>query len=68
MEALPSVGVGVEAMRLVEPVVEEVKVNKQLLADANKLMADVRFKGSYKGCQCVAGWAHEWCLFGRLQS
>jgi hypothetical protein len=37
---LPSVGVGVEAVRLVEPVVEEVKVSEQLLADANKLMAD----------------------------
>ena len=43
--SLPSAGVGVEAMRLVEPVVEEVKVNKQLLADANKLMADARIKG-----------------------
>ena len=36
--SLPSVGV--EAVRLVEPVVEEVKVSEQLLADANKLMAD----------------------------
>jgi hypothetical protein len=27
--SLPSVGVGVEAVRLVEPVVEDVKVNKQ---------------------------------------
>jgi hypothetical protein len=40
--SLPSVGVGVDAVRLVEPVVEEVKVNKQMLADANKLMADAR--------------------------
>ena len=43
--SLPTVGVGVEAMRLVEPVVEEAKVNKQLLADANKLMTDARIKG-----------------------
>ena len=35
---LPFVGAGVEAVRFVEPVVEEVKVNKQLIADANKLM------------------------------
>jgi hypothetical protein len=35
---LPFVGVGVEAVRFVEPVVEEVKVNKQPIADANKLM------------------------------
>ncbi len=52
--SLPSVGVSVEAVRLVKPVVEEVKVNKQLMADA-------RFKG-------VAGWTHELCLVGRLQS
>jgi hypothetical protein len=32
--SLPSVGVGVEAVRLVESIVEEVKVNKQMLADA----------------------------------
>jgi sortase (surface protein transpeptidase) len=32
--SLPSVGVGVEAVRLVEPVVEQAKVNKQMLADA----------------------------------
>ncbi len=42
--SLPSAGVDVEAMRLVEPVAEDVKVNKQMLADANKLMADARFK------------------------
>jgi hypothetical protein len=34
----------VEPVRLVEPVVEEAKVNKQMLADANKLMADARIK------------------------
>ncbi len=33
-----------EAVRLTEPVVEEVKVDKQLLADANQLMADARIK------------------------
>jgi WD40 repeat protein len=44
-EALPSVLVGVEAVRLAEPVVEDVKVNKQMLADANKLMRDASFKG-----------------------
>jgi hypothetical protein len=43
--SLPSVGVGVEAVRLVEPVVEEAKANLQMLADANKLMTDARFKG-----------------------
>ena len=43
--SLPSVGVGVEAVRLVEPVVEQVKVNKQMLADAKKLMTDARIKG-----------------------
>jgi hypothetical protein len=44
--SLPSVGVvGVEAVRLAEPVVEEAKVNKQMLTDANKLMTDARFKG-----------------------
>ncbi len=42
--SLPSVGVGVVAVRLVEPVAEDAKVNKQILADANKLMADARFK------------------------
>ena len=42
---LSSVGVGVEAVRLAEPVVEDVNVNKQMLADASKLMADDRFKG-----------------------
>ncbi len=29
--SLPSVGVGVEVLRLAEPVVEDVKVNKQIL-------------------------------------
>jgi hypothetical protein len=43
--SLPSVGVGVEAVRLAAPVVEEVKVNKQMLTDANKLMVDARIKG-----------------------
>ena len=52
--SLPSVGVGVEAMRLVEPVVEEAKVNKQLLADANKLMTDARIKGM-KAVASLAG-------------
>ncbi len=40
--------------RLVEPVVEEVKVNEQLLADANKLMADARIKGM-KAVASLAG-------------
>jgi hypothetical protein len=31
-------------VRLVEPVVEEVKVTKQMLADTNEVMADARFK------------------------
>ena len=48
------VGVGVEAVRLVEPVVEEAKVNKQMLADANKLMTDARFK-SLKAVASLAG-------------
>ena len=52
--SLPSVGVGVEAMRLVEPVLEEVKVNKQVLADANKLMTDARIKGM-KAVASLAG-------------
>ena len=51
--SLPYVGVGVE-VRLVEPVVEEVKVNEQLLADANKLMADARIKGM-KAVASLAG-------------
>jgi hypothetical protein len=34
--SLPSVSVGVEAVRLVEPVVEEAKVNKQMSADAGR--------------------------------
>ncbi len=34
-----------EAVRLVEPVAEEAQVNKQMLADAKKLMADAGFKG-----------------------
>jgi WD40 repeat protein len=54
--SLPS-GVGVEAMRLVEPVVEEAKVNKQMLADANKLMADARIKGM-KAVASLAGHTH----------
>ena len=72
--SLPSVGVGVEAVRLAEPVVEDVKVIKQRLADAKKLMADARIKGmkavaSLAGhtsvvcvCEeggCFAGWTHE---------
>ena len=52
--SLPSVGVGVEVVRLVEPVVEQVKVNKQLLADANKLMTDARIKGM-KAIASLAG-------------
>ncbi len=55
--SLPSVGVGVEAVRLVEPVVEEAKVNKQMLAVANKFMADARFKGM-KVVTSLAGHAH----------
>jgi WD40 repeat protein len=47
----------VEAVRLVEPVVEEVKVNKQLLADANKLMTDARIKGM-KAVASLAGHAN----------
>ena len=41
--SFPSVGVGVEAVRLAEPVVEEAKVNKQMLADAH-----------FKGMKAVA--------------
>ena len=52
--SLPSVGVGVEAVRLVEPIVEDVKVHKQILADANKLMADARIKGM-KAVASLAG-------------
>ncbi len=52
--SLPSVGVGAEAVRPAEPVVEEVRVNKQMLADANKLMADARFKGM-KAVASLAG-------------
>jgi hypothetical protein len=40
--------------RLAEPVVEDVKVNKQMLADANKLMADARYKGM-KAVASMAG-------------
>ncbi len=43
-----------EPVRLVEPVVEEAKVNKQMLADANKLMADARIKGM-KAVASLAG-------------
>jgi hypothetical protein len=59
--SLPSaeVGVGVEAVRLVEPVVEEAKVNKQMFADANKLMVDARFKGM-KAVASLAG--HRSCV------
>jgi hypothetical protein len=49
--ALPSVDV-----RLFEPL-EDVKVNKQMLADANKLMADARFKGM-KAVASLAGHRH----------
>ena len=52
--SFPSVGAGVEAMRLVEPVVEEAKANKQMLADAYKLMADARIKGM-KAVASLAG-------------
>jgi WD40 repeat protein len=48
--SLPIVGVGVEAVRLVEPVVEEAKVNKQMVADAK----DARFKGM-KAVASLAG-------------
>jgi hypothetical protein len=44
----------VEAVRLVEPIVEEAKVNKQMLADADKLMTDARFKGM-KAVASLAG-------------
>jgi WD40 repeat protein len=54
--SLPSAGVCAEAVRLVEPVVEEVKVNKQLLADANKLMAYAHIKGM-KAVASLAGHA-----------
>jgi heme exporter protein D len=57
--SLPSVGVGVEAVRLAEPFVEEVKVKKQLLADANKLMADARIQGM-KAVASLAG--HTKCV------
>ena len=53
--SLPSAGV--EAVRLAEPVVEDVKVNKQMLADAYKLMADARFKGM-KAVASLAGHAN----------
>ena len=54
--SLPSVGVGVEAVRFVEAVAEEAKVNKQMLADADKLMADARIKGM-KAVASLAGHA-----------
>jgi WD40 repeat protein len=47
-------------MRIVEPVVEEVKVNKQLLADANKLMADARFKGMKAVATLVGHTVYVW--------
>jgi hypothetical protein len=62
--SLPSVGVGMKAVRLVEPVVEEAKVNKQKLA-ANQLMIDRCPLQRYEGC-CVAGWTRGYCSFGRL--
>ena len=43
-----------EAVRLVEPVVEEAKVNQQMLADAYKLMADARIK-AMKAVASLAG-------------
>jgi hypothetical protein len=62
--SLHSVGVGVEAVRLAEPVVEDVKVKKQMLADANKLMTDARIKGM----RAVASLAGHASYVGRLQS
>jgi WD40 repeat protein len=44
----------VEAVRLVEPVVEEAKVSKQMLADTNELMTD---HASFKGMKVVASLA-----------
>ncbi len=58
--SLPSFG-GVEAVQLVEPVVEEAQVNKQMLAYANKLMTDARINGMKAVASCV-------CLFGRPRS
>ncbi len=52
--SLPFVSAGVEAVRLAESVVEDVKVNKQMLADASKLMADARVKGM-KAVASLAG-------------
>ncbi len=59
----PSIYVGVEAVRLVEPVVEELKV--KLMANANKMMADARIKGM-KAMASLAG--HQLCSVGRRQS
>ena len=55
--SLSSVGVCVEAVRLFEPVVKEAKVNKQMLADANKLMTDARIKGM-KAVASLVGHTH----------
>ncbi len=51
-------------LRIVEPVVEEAKVNKQMLADAYKLMADARIKGM----KAVASLAGHTSLFFRSPS
>ncbi len=53
-----------EAVRLAEPVVEDVKVKKQMLADANKLMTDARIKGM----RAVASLAGHASYVGHLQS
>jgi WD40 repeat protein len=60
---IPSVAVPVAVLPIIsedcgflEPVVEEVKVNKQLLVDANKLMTDARIKGM-KAVASLAGHA-----------
>ncbi len=42
-------------MRLAEPVAEEVKVNKQMLADANKLTGDARITEGMKVVASLAG-------------
>jgi hypothetical protein len=52
--SLPSVGIVVEAVRLAKPAVEDLKVNRQMLADAYKLMADARIKGM-KAVASLAG-------------
>jgi hypothetical protein len=50
-------------LRLAEPVVEEAKVNEQLLADANKLMTDARFKG-----RLLRRWLDTRIMLGRSPS